>query len=64
MIGNSSSAANLGSIPCAISWLFRGIAERKAKCGTRFSVRASAVELCGQTNQLRDLLAAHATGLF
>lgn len=63
MVGNATKdGSGLGAIPSAISWLFRGIAERRARHGTRFSVRASAVELCGHTNQLRDLLAAHATG--
>ncbi|XP_063531406.1 kinesin-like protein CG14535 isoform X1 [Cydia strobilella] len=56
MLGRPESAASLGAIPCAIAWLFRGIAEQRHKCGTRFSVRVSAVELCTNTNQIRDLL--------
>ncbi|VVC93157.1 unnamed protein product [Leptidea sinapis] len=52
-------ASELGAVPCAISWLFRGIAEQRHKCGTRFSVRVSAVELCTNTNQIRDLLASY-----
>ncbi|XP_071056035.1 kinesin-like protein CG14535 isoform X2 [Onthophagus taurus] len=59
MLGNTDSANTLGIIPCAISWLFRGINEQKQKTGARFSVRVSAVEVCGPTNQLRDLLAGH-----
>ncbi|KAL0831034.1 hypothetical protein ABMA28_001917 [Loxostege sticticalis] len=59
MLGRPDSTANLGAIPCAISWLFRGIAEQRHKCGTRFSVRVSAVELCTNTNQIRDLLAPY-----
>ncbi|XP_047019101.1 kinesin-like protein CG14535 isoform X1 [Helicoverpa zea] len=59
MLGRPDSQAALGAIPCAITWLFRGIAEQRHKCGTRFSVRVSAVELCTNTNQIRDLLAPY-----
>ncbi|XP_045533318.1 kinesin-like protein CG14535 [Pieris brassicae] len=59
MLGRPDAASSLGVIPCAISWLFRGIAEQRHKCGTRFSVRVSAVELCTNTNQIRDLLAPY-----
>lgn len=59
MLGRPESTASLGVIPCAITWLFRGIAEQRHKCGTRFSVRVSAVELCTNTNQIRDLLAPY-----
>jgi hypothetical protein len=62
MLGRPDSGATLGAIPCAISWLFRGIAEQRHKCGTRFSVRVSAVELCTNTNQIRDLLASYQNG--
>lgn len=62
MLGRPDSSSTLGAIPCAISWLFRGIAEQKHKCGTRFSVRVSAVELCTNTNQIRDLLAPYHNG--
>lgn len=53
---------NLGIIPCAISWLFKLINERKEKTGARFSVRISAVEVWGKEENLRDLLAEVATG--
>ncbi|XP_041988563.1 kinesin-like protein CG14535 isoform X2 [Aricia agestis] len=59
MLGKPESSSTLGAIPCAISWLFRGISEQRHKCGTRFSVRVSAVELCTNTNQIRDLLAPY-----
>ncbi|KAL4705346.1 hypothetical protein ACJJTC_006832 [Scirpophaga incertulas] len=59
MLGQPDTTSSLGAIPCAISWLFRGIAEQRHKCGTRFSVRISAVELCTNTNQIRDLLAPY-----
>lgn len=62
MLGAPENANTLGIIPCAISWLFRGINEQKQKTGARFSVRVSAVEVCGPTNQLRDLLAGHSSG--
>ncbi|XP_054571399.1 kinesin-like protein KIF26A [Eptesicus fuscus] len=57
MIGRDSSPQSLGIVPCAISWLFRLIDERKERTGTRFSVRVSAVEVCGRDQGLRDLLA-------
>uniref|UniRef100_A0A2R8MZE3 Kinesin family member 26A n=1 Tax=Callithrix jacchus TaxID=9483 RepID=A0A2R8MZE3_CALJA len=57
MIGKDSSPQSLGIMPCAISWLFRLIEERKERTGTRFSVRVSAVEVCGRDQSLRDLLA-------
>ncbi|XP_022431661.1 kinesin-like protein KIF26A isoform X2 [Delphinapterus leucas] len=57
MIGKDSSPQSLGIVPCAISWLFRLIDERKERVGARFSVRVSAVEVCGRDQSLRDLLA-------
>lgn len=62
MLGTPENANTLGIIPCAISWLFRGINEQKQKTGARFSVRVSAVEVSGPNNQLRDLLAGHSSG--
>lgn len=62
MIGKDSSPQSLGVVPCAISWLFRLIDERKERTGTRFSVRVSAVEVCGRDQSLRDLLAEVASG--
>ncbi|XP_067895125.1 kinesin-like protein KIF26B isoform X2 [Heterodontus francisci] len=62
MIGKDNSMQNLGVIPCAISWLFKLINERKEKTGTRFSVRVSAVEIWGKDENLRDLLSDVATG--
>ncbi|XP_025830846.1 kinesin-like protein CG14535 isoform X2 [Agrilus planipennis] len=59
MLGAPDNTNTLGIIPCAISWLFRGINEQKQKTGARFSVRVSAVEVCGPTNQLRDLLSSY-----
>jgi kinesin family protein 26 len=66
MLGSPEAAGTLGVIPCAISWLFRGINEQKQKTGARFSVRVSAVEVLqqsgGTSQQLKDLLAGHANG--
>ncbi|XP_065113014.1 kinesin-like protein KIF26A isoform X1 [Paramisgurnus dabryanus] len=62
MIGKDSSTQSLGVAPCAISWLFKLIEERKEKAGTRFSVRVSAVEICGREEVLRDLLADFSAG--
>lgn len=49
MIGHDDSLQTLGIIPCAISWLFKLINERKEKTGARFSVRVSAVEVSDET---------------
>uniref|UniRef100_A0A3B1KIA2 Kinesin family member 26B n=1 Tax=Astyanax mexicanus TaxID=7994 RepID=A0A3B1KIA2_ASTMX len=62
MIGKDDSMQNLGIIPCAISWLFKIINERKEKTGARFSVRVSAVEVWGKDENLKDLLSDVSTG--
>ncbi|XP_029449812.1 LOW QUALITY PROTEIN: kinesin-like protein KIF26B [Rhinatrema bivittatum] len=62
MMGKDDSMQNLGIIPCAISWLFKLINERKEKTGARFSVRVSAVEVWGREENLKDLLSEVATG--
>uniref|UniRef100_A0A667XMC2 Kinesin family member 26A n=1 Tax=Myripristis murdjan TaxID=586833 RepID=A0A667XMC2_9TELE len=62
MIGKDSSTQSLGIVPCAISWLFKLISERKEKAGTRFSVRVSAVEIFGKDEELKDLLSEVSTG--
>ncbi|KAM9410103.1 kinesin-like protein KIF26B [Pholidichthys leucotaenia] len=62
MIGRDDSLQTLGIIPCAISWLFKLINERKEKTGARFSVRVSAVEVWGREENLKDLLSEVATG--
>ncbi|XP_070607584.1 kinesin-like protein KIF26A isoform X2 [Erythrolamprus reginae] len=62
MFGEDKSTQSLGIVPCAISWLFKLINERKEKTGTRFSIRVSAVEISGKDENLKDLLAEVATG--
>ncbi|XP_054828707.1 kinesin-like protein KIF26A [Eublepharis macularius] len=62
MIGKDNSTQSLGIVPCAISWLFKLINERKEKTGTRFSIRVSAVEISGKDENLQDLLAEVASG--
>uniref|UniRef100_A0A3Q2Z7M0 Kinesin family member 26B n=1 Tax=Hippocampus comes TaxID=109280 RepID=A0A3Q2Z7M0_HIPCM len=62
MIGRHDSLQTLGIIPCAISWLFKLINERREKTGARFSVRVSAVEVWGKDENLKDLLSEVATG--
>lgn len=62
MIGRDCSTQSLGVAPCAISWLFKLINERKEKTGTRFSVRVSAVEICGKDEALKDLLSEVSIG--
>ncbi|CAN7999732.1 unnamed protein product, partial [Ixodes hexagonus] len=62
MLGGSGSTQELGVVPCAIAWLFRLINEHKQRTGARFSVRVSAVQVAGRSENLRDLLAEHANG--
>uniref|UniRef100_A0A1A8P5B7 Kinesin family member 26B n=2 Tax=Nothobranchius rachovii TaxID=451742 RepID=A0A1A8P5B7_9TELE len=62
MIGRDDSLQTLGIIPCAISWLFKLINERKEKTGARFSVRDGEVEVWGKDENLKDLLSEMATG--
>ncbi|XP_025202408.1 kinesin-like protein CG14535 isoform X3 [Melanaphis sacchari] len=57
MIGSPEDPQSYGIIPCAISWLFKGIQEQKARTGARFSVRVSAVEVSGPASPVKDLLA-------
>ncbi|XP_065221897.1 kinesin-like protein CG14535 [Planococcus citri] len=61
MIGSSESAATLGVIPCAITWLYRAVNEQKQKTGARFSVRVSAVEITAASQQIKDLLTDYAS---
>ncbi|XP_058450660.1 kinesin-like protein CG14535 isoform X3 [Malaya genurostris] len=55
--------SDLGAIPCAIAWLYKGINEKRQKSGARFSVRVSAlgVNATKPGSSSRDLLAGHAT---
>lgn len=62
MIGKDASTQSLGVAPCAITWLFKLIEERKEKAGARFSVRVSAVEISGRDEVLTDLLADFSPG--
>lgn len=64
MFGSVSTSAELGAIPCAIAWLYKGINERRQLSGSRFSVRVSALGINATQpgNSSKDLLAAHKTG--
>ncbi|KAK2561614.1 Kinesin-like protein KIF26A [Acropora cervicornis] len=62
MVGRDEKEQALGLIPCALSWLFKLIADQKQKTGTKFSVRVSAVEIVGRSETVRDLLAEQASG--
>lgn len=64
MFGSLGAAKELGAIPCAISWLYKGINERRQKTGSRFSVRVSALGISASKpgSSSKDLLTAHATG--
>ncbi|XP_067623434.1 kinesin-like protein CG14535 [Eurosta solidaginis] len=63
MLGGVNPPTELGAIPCAISWLYKGINERRQKSGARFSVRVSALSVSATKpdSSSKDLLAAHAT---
>ncbi|KAF7690080.1 kinesin-like protein KIF26B isoform X1 [Silurus meridionalis] len=56
MLGRDDSAPNLGIIPCAISWLFKLIKKKKDKTWANITVSVSAVEVCVETEVIRDLL--------
>lgn len=64
MLGSVGASSDLGAIPCAISWLYKGINEKRQKSGARFSVRVSAlgVNATKPGSSGKDLLAALATG--
>lgn len=66
MFGSLGSAKELGAIPCAISWLYDGINQRRQKTGARFSVRVSALGVSASKpgSSSKDLLKAHATGTY
>ncbi|TRY99798.1 hypothetical protein DNTS_014871 [Danionella cerebrum] len=57
MIGHDASIQSLGVLPCAISWLFKLINRKKEKTWANISISVSAVEVCGENNAIRDLLA-------
>lgn len=56
MMGSDSSTQSLGVVPCAISWLYRLVEERRERTGARFSLAVSAVEISGRNETLQDLL--------
>ncbi len=60
MIGSDESNMTVGVIPSAIAWLFKAIKERKESKNVRFAVRVSALEIGGQSEEVRDLLAGQA----
>eukprot|EP00111_Clytia_hemisphaerica_P024300 TCONS_00071654-protein len=62
MVGKDNSVDNIGVIPCAISWLYQLIDDRKQRTGARFSVRVSAVEVVGKSENLKDLLGEQGNG--
>ena len=64
MLGSVASTSDLGAIPCAISWLYKGINEKRQKSGARFSVRVSALGINATKpgTSAKDLLASLATG--
>lgn len=62
MIGCDDGTPNLGIIPCAISWLFKLINKKKDKTWANISVSVSAVEVCGETEVIKDLLSGFEAG--
>lgn len=59
MLGSDQCARDMGVIPITIAWVYKAIKERKTKMGSRFSVRVSALEITGQRESVRDLLAPY-----
>eukprot|EP00094_Tigriopus_californicus_P003927 TCALIF_03781-PA protein Name:"Similar to Kif26a Kinesin-like protein KIF26A (Mus musculus)" AED:0.27 eAED:0.41 QI:0/0/0/0.33/1/1/3/0/1464 len=59
MLGSDQCAKDMGVIPITIAWVYKAIKERKTKMGSRFSVRVSALEITGQRESVRDLLAPY-----
>ncbi|XP_026871773.2 kinesin-like protein KIF26B isoform X2 [Electrophorus electricus] len=57
MIGRDDCTSSAGIIPCAISWLFKLLNKKKDRTWANISVSVSAVEVCGETEVIRDLLA-------
>lgn len=64
MLGSVTASSDLGAIPCAITWLYKGINEKRTKSGARFSVRVSALGINATKpgSKSKDLLAPLATG--
>jgi len=62
MVGSDAKCETLGVIPCAISWLYQLIEDKKERTGARFSVRVSAIEVVGKSENLKDLLVEQDTG--
>uniref|UniRef100_A0A6A7FY47 Kinesin-like protein CG14535 n=1 Tax=Hirondellea gigas TaxID=1518452 RepID=A0A6A7FY47_9CRUS len=56
MVGLHGSQDQLGVIPSCIAWLYKSIAEQKAKTGARFSVRVSALAVDATGANVKDLL--------
>ena len=44
----------MGAVPAAIAWLYRAVKERKSRTGARFSIRASALEITSQREEIRQ----------
>ncbi|XP_057304780.1 kinesin-related protein 10-like isoform X1 [Hydractinia symbiolongicarpus] len=62
MVGSDNSNKDLGILPAAIAWLYSLLEDCKQRTGARISVRVSAVEVVGSTENLKDLLADQASG--
>ena len=62
MLGSDVSEREMGIIPCGISWLYRAIDAVKDKSKGRYSIRVSAIEVHGRTEELKDLLKDLAKG--
>ena len=45
---------DMGAVPAAIAWLYRAVKERKSRTGARFSIRASALEITSQREEIRQ----------
>lgn len=62
MLGSDESTEALGIIPCTLAWLYSHMDRRRERTGLNLAVSVSAVEVRGDEEALRDLLAGVASG--
>lgn len=63
MFGQHGNTESLGVVPCAITWLYRAVGELQNKQKCKYSIRVSALELHGRSEELRDLLVDYSRGI-
>lgn len=56
MFGRDDKFESFGVAPMSIYWLFKLIDDYSLKHGNKFTIKVSAVEICGKDEKLIDLL--------